>query len=161
LRARRDLLCLACGFALAFAGAACRSNSFRSARVTNQTGDPVAVINLASMISVPEGSAASAHIELISYSDNVLGGGDIQSTDPSILQVVASATDPSGYVFLGVRAGATRVQVTVNGQPVQTVNATVPGPPASSLPPTIDAGVPPVVSVDGGAPDGDAASAGD
>ena len=129
--------------------------------MTNQTGDPAAVVNLASRIFVPEGSAASAHIELISYSDNVLGGGNIQSTDPSILQVVASATDPSGYVFLGVSAGATSVQVTVNGQPVQTVNATVPWPPASSLPPTIDAGVQPVVSVDAGAPGGDAASAGD
>jgi len=49
----------------------------------------------------------------------------------------------------------------VNGQQVQTVYATVLPPPASSLPPTIDAGIQPIVTVDAGPPDADATSADD
>ena len=158
--AKRGVFYLAVAFTFALA-TGCSNNGYRSASVTNQTGDPAAVLDFASSISIPEGSAASAHIALMSQSNNVLGGGNIQSANPRVLEVVASSADSSGYVFLGVSTGETSVQVTVNGQPVQTVYATVLQPPASSLPPTIDAGLEPVVPTDAGAPDGDAASGGD
>jgi len=156
---RRDL-----GAALAFAlltATGCSNNGYRSASVSGQTGDPAAVLDFSSGISIPEGSAASAHIDLMSQSNKVLAGGNIQSPSSSILQIVGSSTDPSGYVLMGVSAGTVSVQVTVNGEQVQTVFATVLAPPASSLPPTIDAGIQPFASVDAGAPDGDAASADD
>jgi hypothetical protein len=152
------------GSALFFAfvtATGCSNNGYGSASVSAQTGDPSAVLDFAGAISIPEGSAASAHIDLMSQSNKVLTGGNIQSPNPSVLQIVGSSTDPSGYVFMGVSAGTATVQVTVNGQEVQTVVATVLPPPASSLPPTIDAGIEPVVSVDAGPPDAGATSADD
>ena len=117
---------------------------YGSASVTDQVGDPNAILDFANGISIPEGSAASADIALMSQRNDTLAGGNIESADPTVLDVVPVATNPSGYAFLGVNAGTTGVQVSVTGQLVQTVSATVTPPPASSLPPTLEAGVPPV-----------------
>jgi hypothetical protein len=51
-----------------------------------------------------------------------------------------ASSDPSVIVIVGGGAGTTSVAVLVNGATVQTILATVGPPPASSLPPSIDAG---------------------
>jgi hypothetical protein len=157
----RDLLgYLSLSVCLALA-TACNNNSYASAAVSGQTGDPAAILDFTSGISIPEGSAASAHVDLMSHSNQTLTGGNIQSADTTVLRVVHTATDSSGYVFLGVSAGTTTVNVSVNGQQVQTVSAIVAAPPPSSVPPTLDAGVQPVTPLDAGGPDGDAGGAPD
>ncbi|MGO9834452.1 MAG: hypothetical protein ACLP1X_09570 [Polyangiaceae bacterium] len=117
--------------------AGCHNNSYMSASVTNQKGDPAAILDFTAGISIPEGSAATADIALISHSNKVLSG-DVQSANQLVLGVVRLTTDPSGYAFLGTASGTTSVQVLVNGQQVQTVTATVVAPPPSSLPPALD-----------------------
>jgi len=146
---RRWLFGLAVVSALA---AGCHDNSYMSASVTNQKGDPAAVIDFKAAISIPEGSAATADIALISHSNKVLSG-DIQSGDPTVLRILRLTTDPSGYAFLGSTSGKTSVLVTINGQQVQSVSATVVAPPTSSLPPTVDAGIPSVTTPEAGAPE--------
>jgi hypothetical protein len=56
-----------------------------------------------------------------------------------VLQVLP-LSNGAGYGFLGVAAGTASIVVTVKGQTVQTIPATVLPPPASSLPADIDAG---------------------
>jgi hypothetical protein len=142
-RGRRSSAGLRAAFALAVLVAiapACSDNSYSSASVTGQLGDSRAVLDFERGISIPEGSAASAHIELISHANKTLTGAGIQSLDPSVLAVVATVGDPSGYAFLGVRSGTATVEVLVNGRQVQTVSAIVQAPASSSLPPTLDGG---------------------
>jgi hypothetical protein len=165
------LLGVSLALTLAALAAGCSNNGYDYARVSSPGGDPASVVDFSSgIISVPEGSVASAHVDLISHSNNVLTGSNIQSANPSVLQIAIAANDSSGYVFLGMSPGSAEVQLTVNGQVVQTITATVSAPPASSVPPTVDAGVTsvnppdaggPDAPADSGAPDGDAASASD
>ena len=89
-------------------------------------------------IQMPEGAASALSIQLISQSHGVLQG-TITSADPGILQVIP-LSDGTGYGFLASTAGATNVVITINGQTVQTIPATVQPPPASSIPPGLDAG---------------------
>jgi hypothetical protein len=156
---KRAALVFCCGAALM---EACGNSNYKYAAVTDQQGDPAAVLhfNAGGTITLPEGSVAAAQITLTSQSGDALNGS-IQSTDPSVLGVLQTATkSPAMYVFLGVHSGSASVQVVVDGQTVQTVSARVSAPPSSSIPPTIDAGVPadgghgPHVVSDGGVRDG-------
>ena len=95
------LLSLAC--ALAFS-AACASGNYGSAQVTQQLGDPAAVINLRTGISIPEGAAASANVQMVAVDGDDLSG-NLKSADPSIMLVAPSSTNPNIYVFIGVTTG--------------------------------------------------------
>jgi hypothetical protein len=149
----RRLLGLAVVFALA---SACSSTGSSSVTASGQLGDPAAMVDFTRGISVPEGSAASVHISVRIDSDQVIAGIDVKSADPTVLRVVRSASDTSEYVFLGVSAGTTSVQVSAGGRPVQTVSASVPVPPSSSLPLALNPPVQPVAPAGDGGPDDDA-----
>lgn len=142
--------------ALAFAlTQACSSRGSSSVTASGQLGDPAARIDFTGGITIPEGSAASAHVNVVINGSSVIA--DIDSADPTVLRVVESASDPSGYVFLGVSAGTTSVQVSADGHPVQTVSATVLGPPSTSLPPTVPPPIESVAPAGDGGPDDDSA----
>jgi hypothetical protein len=133
--------------------AACANHSYGSAQVTNQLGDPNAVIDIQSEISVPEGSAASATVQLVDKSGDPLSG-NLESEDPSVLEVFPVEGKANQYVFLGVKEGSTHVLILANGVQVATVSAMVTPPGSSSvfeLP--ADGGVTP--GFDGGADAGD------
>lgn len=89
-------------------------------------------------IQMPEGTASALSLQFISQSQGILRG-TLQSVDPGVLQVIP-LSDGTGYGFLGAATGTTNVVVSVGGQTVQMVPASVSAPPASSLPPPIDAG---------------------
>jgi hypothetical protein len=109
--------------ALAFS-TGCANGNYGSAQVTQQLGDPAAVINLRTGISIPEGSAASANVQMVAVDGDDLSG-NLKSTDPSIMLVAPSSTSANIYVFIGVKTGSTQVQIIANGQQVGTVPATV------------------------------------
>jgi hypothetical protein len=105
-------------------GAACANNSYGSAQITQIEGSADAVIDFRAGITIPEGVAVSANIQLLAVDGNALSG-NLQSEDPSILVVSQSASNTNDYVFQGVSAGKTSVSVTANGNQVAIITATV------------------------------------
>ena len=120
---KRALLALSLTVGLAFA-AACANGNYGSAQVTNQLGDPAAILNLRTGISIPEGSAASANVQLVAVDGDNLSG-NLKSLDPSVLLISPSSTSSNVYVFVGVKTGSTTVQIIAGGSEVATVPATV------------------------------------
>src|SRR5271170_2777172 len=127
-------LSLGTSFALSVGSltAGCANNSYGHAVVTQQTGDPSAVIDFQTEISIPEGSVASANVQLVAVDGNNISGS-LESQDPSVLLVEAATDNPNVFVFLGVQPGKTTLLVLANGVQVATVPATVTGPPGSSI----------------------------
>jgi hypothetical protein len=137
--------------------------SYAYAQATSPEGDPTAIIALgpdASIVSLGEGSAASAHIQLVAK-DGELISGSLQVTDPTMLSLQTATSDPQRYVFLGVRPGTTNMTITVNGAVVAAIPATVIAPPPFTPPAWLtgadDAGSAGTDGGDAGVP-GDAAS---
>jgi hypothetical protein len=143
-----SVIALLVGFSLG-----CANGSYGSAVVTQEVGAASARIDLHTGISVPEGSAVSANIQLVAVDGDDMTGF-LESEDPNILEVTQSAGSSNDYVFLGVSEGTTTVNVMANGVHVATVSAIVVAPASSSIEELpIDGGV--TGAVDGGA--GDAA----
>ena len=124
--------------------AGCRDGSFSTVQVSDQNGDNAALIDFDSDISIPEGSAASAHLELHARDGDTMTPG-LESADPTTLLIQQTPGDSKRFVFLGVKSGSTKVHLLANGGEVRTVSAVVVPPPPFGPP---DAG-PPV----GGSPD--------
>jgi len=135
----RTYLLVATAAVLGALAAACSNDNYSYADVTMPVGDPAATINFAGSgsITVAEGSAVEAQITLMANNGDQLTG-EIVSENANILEVLP-VMDASAYVFMGISAGTTDVEVVVNGREVQTVTATVTALPASSMPATIDA----------------------
>lgn len=112
-------------------GAACANNSYGSAQITQIEGSDDAVIDFRTGITIPEGVAVSANIQLLAVDGNSLSG-NLESENPSILVVSQSASNSNDYVFQGVAEGKTTVIVTANGNQVATVTATVSAPSRSA-----------------------------
>jgi hypothetical protein len=108
--------------ALALAG--CRDGSYARAEVTAQQGDTSATLDLYSGVAIDEGAATSAHVELRAHDSDVMTG-DLVSADPTVLRIAHTPTDAKRFVFLGVRAGTTRIEVTAGGERVAAVPVTV------------------------------------
>lgn len=113
-------------------GAACANNSYGSAQITQIEGSDDAVIDFRTGITIPEGVAVSANIQLLAVDGNALSG-NLESEDPSILVVTQSASNANDYVFQGVSAGKTSISVTANGNQVAIVAATVSAAPTSAV----------------------------
>jgi hypothetical protein len=120
-------------------------NAFAFVSAEDQRGDVSATFDFgrapdrdaAPTIQIPEGAAVALDVALIAVSGGTLQG-TLQSANPNVLQVIPD--DGNGYGFLGAGAGATTLAIVINGQTVQTIPVTVSAPPASSIPPSIDAG---------------------
>jgi hypothetical protein len=158
---RATTLSLGAPIALALAASlaalvSCGPNPYYgTSTVTEQGGDPSAVINPDLAIQIAEGSAANANIVFNSLTGGTMSG-DIQSRDPSILTILHTPHDGNVYVFLGRKAGLAEVILSTNGSEVRSLNAVVTAPPASDE--LFDAGA---IVVDGGADAGDAGSVSD
>ena len=110
-------------FASVVLAAACADGSYGSASIT-QVSDPAARIDFVSWISIPEGDAVSAVIQLTAVDGDSMTAS-LTSQNPGILNVLAVPGDPATFVFLGVRRGTTTVEVMANGRPATTVHAVV------------------------------------
>jgi hypothetical protein len=120
-------------------------NAFALASAEDQRGDVSATFDFVAdphrdagpTIRIPEGAAVALDVELIAVSGSPLQG-TLQSANPNVLTVIPD--DGNGYGFLGAGAGTTSLAIVIDGQTVQTIPVTVGAPPASSIPPSIDAG---------------------
>jgi hypothetical protein len=116
-------------FGLAASLVACGANPYYgTATVTDQGGDPMAVINPNSAIEMTEGSAANADIVLNSQTGGTMTG-DIQSKDPDTLAILHAPRNGNIYVFLAKKAGLAEVVILTNGVEVRSIYATVTPPP--------------------------------
>lgn len=74
-------------------------------------------------IAVTQGSIVTAHIAPFNNDEKPMVG-DVQSSDPSTLQVLR-AFDDKNYAFLGVKTGKTTVMFLADGIVVATIQADV------------------------------------
>jgi hypothetical protein len=115
--------------------------SYAYGQATSIEGDTSAVINLAAhgaSIAIPEGSASSAHVQLIAKDGEKISGY-LQVVDPTILSMQTATNDPQRYVFLGLKGGGTALTISVNGVVAATIPATVIPAPAFTPPPWLTA----------------------
>jgi hypothetical protein len=120
--------CAALAVSLAALAACTNHDYYGTANVSGQEGDPRAQLDVNVGIWMAQGSAASAHIDLVG-----VGGtsyqGDVRSEDPTVLSIFHTPGDPGRYVFLGTYAGNgpnhTVVDIYVNGVAVRSTVATV------------------------------------
>ncbi|MBL8613900.1 MAG: hypothetical protein JNL38_41555 [Myxococcales bacterium] len=75
-------------------------------------------------IRVPYGAAVKAHI--MAYDDDGHRlGGDVQSSDPTVVDVANLVTGDDDWVFFGRRAGHAEIRLYANGRLQRTIPADV------------------------------------
>jgi hypothetical protein len=86
--------------------AACTNHDYYGqANVSDQAGDPSAQLDVNVGVWISEGSAASAHIDLVGVGGTAYAG-DIVSMNPNVLGIFHTPGDPGKYVFLGTSSTA-------------------------------------------------------
>jgi hypothetical protein len=137
---------------------------YGQANVSQVEGDPRAQLDVNDGVFVPEGSVASAHIDLVGVGGTAYAG-DVVSMNPNVLGIFHTPGDPGKYVFLGTsssalgyegKPGQAEVVISIDGVVVRSTMAVV-EPPAAE-----DAGTDAGVDAEAGdGSGGDAQDAGD
>jgi hypothetical protein len=103
---KRRRAALVAGLLAALALAACKNHDYYGqANVSDQAGDPRAQLDVNEGVWIPEGSAASAHIDLVGV-DGTDYAGNVVSMNPNVLGIFHTPGDPGKYVFLGTSSTA-------------------------------------------------------
>jgi hypothetical protein len=90
--------------------AACTNHDYYGqANVSDRAGDPSAQLDVNVGVWISEGSAASAHIDLVGVGGTAYAG-DIVSMNPNVLGIFHTPGDPGKYVFLGTSSTAVGYQ---------------------------------------------------
>jgi hypothetical protein len=117
---------------------ACKNHDYYGqANISEQAGDPRAELDVNVGVFIPEGSAASAHIDLVGVNGTAYAG-DVVSLNPNVLGIFHTPGDPGKYVFLGTsssapgyegKPGYAEVVISIDGVAVRSTMAVVEPPP--------------------------------
>jgi hypothetical protein len=103
---KRRRAALVASLLAALALAACTNHDYYGqANLSDQAGDPRALLDVNQGVWMPEGSAASVHIDLVGVGGTDYAG-NIVSLNPDVLGIFHTAGDPGKYVFLGTSSTA-------------------------------------------------------
>jgi hypothetical protein len=136
---KRRRAALVAGLLAALALAGCKNHDYYGqANLSEQAGDPRALLNVNEGVWIPEGSAASVHIDLVGVGGTDYAG-NVVSMNPNVLGIFHTPGDPGKYVFLGTsstavgyqgKAGYAEILISIDGVNVRSAVGIVEPPPS-------------------------------